>query len=139
VADALHSLKGSPAVPDTGSLRGDLEAVARRSGSTANRFDARLMMGLITAVARDDELRRVVRERFLDPGQAGFRAVFERAVARGEMAPGRNLDLLVSLFSALLVQHLLTYGEMPETQFAEQVMHDVILPLATAATNNPPT
>src|SRR6202451_3503036 len=48
VVDALTSLKGAPLVPDTGTLRGDLEAIGQGSGSADNQFDAQLMMGLIT-------------------------------------------------------------------------------------------
>jgi len=134
IADALNGLKGSRPVPDTGSLRGDLEAIAQGAASTDNRFDAQLMIGLITAVARDGELRRVVRERLMDPGHSDLRQVFDQAVSRGEIADDRNLDILVSLFPALMIHHLLVSGEMPEAQFADQVMNDVILPLATAAT-----
>jgi AcrR family transcriptional regulator len=132
IVDALNSLKGSQPVPDTGSLRGDLEEIARGAVSTDHCFDAQLMIGLITALARDEELRRVVRERFIDPGHSDLKTIFERAVSRGEMPADRNLDILVSLFPALMIHHLLTSGELPEAQFAEQVMTDVILPLATA-------
>jgi AcrR family transcriptional regulator len=134
VVDALNSLKESRPVPDTGSLRGDLEAMAHSSASIDNRFDAQLMIGLITALARDAELRRVVRERLVDPGQSDLKKVFDRAVSRGEVAPDRNLDILISVFPALMIHHLLTSGEIPEAHFAEQVMTEVILPLATAAT-----
>jgi AcrR family transcriptional regulator len=135
IVDALNSLKGSRPVPDTGSLRGDLGAIAQSSASTDNRFDAQLIIGLITAVARDAELRRVVRERLMDPGRSDVKQVFEQAVARGEIAGDRNLDILVSLFPALMIHHLLVTGEIPEAHFAEQVMNDVILPLATAPTS----
>lgn len=138
IVDAINGLKGSPPVPDTGSLRGDLEAIAHGSNSTDSRFDARLMTGLITALARDAELRQVFRDRFIDPHKARLKPVFERAVARGEVADGRNLDLLVSLLPALALQHLLTFGEIPDEHFVEQVMNDVVLPLATASTA-PPT
>jgi AcrR family transcriptional regulator len=132
IVDALNCLRGTAPVPDTGTLRGDLEAIAQNSTSTDSRFDAQLMIGLITALARDAELRLVVRERLIDPHKARLKQVFERAVERGEVPEDRNLDLLVSLFPALAIQHLLTFGEIPEASFAEQVMNDVILPLATA-------
>lgn len=132
VVDALTCLKGAPAVPDTGSLRGDLESIARRSSGSGNQFDARLMTGLITALVRDAELRRVFRERLIDPHQAILRTVFERAVSRGEIAADRNLDLLAAVFPALMLQHVLSHGGMPRPEFANQVIHDVILPLATA-------
>ncbi len=134
VVDALNSLKGSHPVPDTGSLPGDLAEIARNSTSTDNRFDAQLMIGLITALARDAELRRVVRECFIDPGHSDLKTIFNRAVSRGEIPEDRNLDVLVSLFPALMIHHLLTSGEIPESHFAEQIMNDVILPLACAPT-----
>jgi hypothetical protein len=71
----------------------------------------------------------------IDPGRSDLREVFERAVARGEVAADRNLDLLVSLFPALMIHHLLTSGEIPEASYAEQVMNDVVFPLATAPPN----
>ncbi len=132
VVDALNGLRATAPVPDTGSLRGDLEAIARSAASTDNRFDAQLTIGLITALARDAELRLAFRERLIDPHRALLKQVFERAVGRGEIPADRNLDLLVSLFPGLVIQHLLIFGEFPEAQFVEQVMHDVILPLATA-------
>jgi AcrR family transcriptional regulator len=132
VVDALNGLRPTAPVPDTGSLAGDLEAIACSAVSTDNRFDAHLTIGLITALARDAELRVTFRERLIDPHSARIRRVFERAVERGEVPEDRNLDLLVSLFPALVIQRLLIFGEFPEPNFVEQVMHDVILPLATA-------
>jgi len=137
VVDALNGLRATAPVPDTGSLRGDLEAIARSAASTDNRFDAQLTIGLITALARDAELRLAFRERLIDPHRALLKQVFERAVGRGEIPADRNLDLLVSLFPALVIQHLLIFGEFPEAQFVEQVVHDVILPLATAPSGLP--
>jgi AcrR family transcriptional regulator len=137
IVDALNCRKGSSAVPDTGSLCGDLEAIAKSSTSTDNQFDAQVMIGLISALARDAELRQVFRERLIDPRMAGFKQVFERAVARGEVSKDRNLDLLVSLFPAIVIHHLLISGEVPEADFAEQVVRDVLLPLATAPTGAP--
>jgi hypothetical protein len=93
------------------------------------------MLGLITALAHDVELRDVVRERMIEPRTNVIRKIFERAVARGEVSPERNLDLLVSLFPALMIQQVLIKGEMPDADFSEHVINDVILPLATASTN----
>jgi AcrR family transcriptional regulator len=138
VVDALSCLKDSSPVPDTGSLRGDLEAIAQGAASTDRQFDAHLMMGLITALARDAELRQVFRERLMDPRKTDLKEVFERSVTRGEVPGDRNLDLVVSLFPALMIYHLLTFGELPEADFAEQVMNDVIFPLATAPTSAHP-
>lgn len=132
VVDALTSLKGAPLVPHTGSLQGDLEAIAQNSASADNLLDARLVIGLITALAHDAELRQVFRERLIDPHTESLKQVFAQAVERGEVAPHRNLDLLVSVYPALMQRHLLMSGELPDAGFAQQVIDDVIMPLATA-------
>ena len=113
-------------------LADDLEAMARTSDNPDVRFDAQLVLGLVTALAHDPELRQIIREQFLGRGGIRLREVFERAVARGEIPQGRNLDLLVSVFPALALQHLLIFGELPDASFASKVMNDLILPLAVA-------
>jgi AcrR family transcriptional regulator len=132
VVDALNSLKGVPDIPDTGSLRQDLHALAESITSAESQFGARVTIGMVSALARDGELRRVFGEKFIAPRMAGFRTVFERAVARGEMPGGHDLDLVARLFPALALQHLVMSGELPSTRFAGQIMDEVIYPLATA-------
>jgi AcrR family transcriptional regulator len=132
VVDAISSMHKPGEVPDTGSLRGDLAAVAKNCDSADTRFDAQLLLGLVTALARDSELRQVVRDHFLGRGGTRVRQVFERAVARGEIPEGRNLDLLISVFPALAIHHLLIFGELPDPDFTAQVMNDLVLPLAVA-------
>jgi AcrR family transcriptional regulator len=133
VVDALNCSKGSITEPNTGSLQGDLATLGQRSCSQESRFNAQVMLGLITALGHDAELRDVVRERMIEPRTKVIRQIFERAVARGEVSPERNLDLLVSLLPALMIQQVLITGELPDTDFSFRVINDVILPLATAS------
>jgi AcrR family transcriptional regulator len=135
VVDALNCSKGEMVEPDTGSLAGDFAAISQGVCSQESRFNAQIMLGLITALAHDVELRDVVRERMIEPRTNAIRKIFERAVVRGEVSPDRNLDLLVSLFPALMIQQVLIKGELPDAEFSEHVINDVILPLATASTN----
>jgi AcrR family transcriptional regulator len=130
VVDALSSLRKPGEVPDTGSLRGDLEAMASTSESPDVRFDAKLVLGVVSALASNPELRQVIREQFIGRGGVRIRQVFERAVARGEIPAGRSLDLLVSVFPAMAIHHLLIFGELPDAGFFAQVMDELILPLA---------
>ena len=137
VVDALNSLKGPPDIPDTGSLRQDLRALAESITSAEGRFGARVTIGMVGALARDAELRRVFGEKFIAPRMAVFRTVFERAVARGEMPAGHDLDLLSRLFPALGLQQIVTSGELPGTRLACQIMDEVVYPLATAPAARP--
>jgi len=136
VVDALNCSKGTMTEPDTGTLSGDLAMLGHASCNQESRFNAQIMLGLITAIAHDAELRDVVRERMIAPKTKVIRSIFERAVARGEVSPERNLDLLASLIPALMMQQVLITGELPDTEFSEHVINDVILPLATAS-NSP--
>jgi AcrR family transcriptional regulator len=136
IVDAVKSAKGSLVFPDTGSLREDLKAVAENVTSADNQFDTQVTIGLVNAVGRDAELRRVFRERLFEPRMRGFRQVFERAAARGEIPADRDLDLLASLVPALTLQHLVTSGEAPRAGFVQRIMDEVILPLATAPSNS---
>jgi AcrR family transcriptional regulator len=144
VVDALQAHKGPHGqqqgegeLPDTGSLRGDLEAIACSAAGGDSQFDTQVMIGLITALPRDPELRQVFRERLVAPRTAAMKQVFERAVSRGEISDVRNLDLLVSLFPAFVLHQLLVVGETPDADFAQLVIDDVILPLATAPAVTP--
>jgi AcrR family transcriptional regulator len=134
VVDALNCSKGTMQEPDTGSLAGDLEALGDVSCSQESRFNAQIMLGLITALAHDVELRDVFRERMIEPRTRAIRQIFERAVARGEVSPERNLDLLVAIFPALMIHQVLITGELPDADFSSHVINDMILPLATAPT-----
>jgi AcrR family transcriptional regulator len=137
VVDALSSLRKPREMPDTGSLRGDLAALAGSSDSPDARFDAKLVLGVVSALARNPELRQVIREQFIGRGGVRLRQVFERAVARGEISRDRNLDLLVSILPALVIHHLLIFGELPDPSFSAQVMDELILPLAAAPATPP--
>jgi AcrR family transcriptional regulator len=132
VVDALNSLKGDHNIPDTGSLRQDLHALASDITNAETNVGA-LTAGMVNALAHDAELRRVFREKFIAPRMAGFRTVFERAVARGEMPAGHDLDLLARLFPALGLQQLVMSGELPDTQLALHIMDEIVYPLATAS------
>lgn len=130
VIDALHSAKGPSEFPDHGSLRADLRAVVEVTAAGDDRLDDRVVLGLASALRRDGELRTTFRDRFLTPRVAGMRRVFERAVERHEMDADKDLDMLGNVFHALVLQHLLTTGEAPDTAFMQRVMDEVVVPLS---------
>jgi AcrR family transcriptional regulator len=131
VVDALNNLKGDHEIPDTGSLREDLHAMAEAMTSAENHLGP-LTVGMINALVHDAELRRVFGEKFIAPRMAGFRVIFERAVSRGEIPAGHDLDLLARLFPALGLQQLVMTGELLDARSGRRLMDEVIYPLATA-------
>jgi AcrR family transcriptional regulator len=131
VVDALNGLKGEHDIPDTGSLRQDLHAMATAITNAENPVGA-LTVGMVNALVHDAELRRVFQKKFIAPRMAAFRTIFERAVARGEMPAGHDLDLLARLFPALGLQHLVMSGALPDTPLALHIMDEIVYPLATS-------
>jgi hypothetical protein len=90
------------------------------------------MSGLVGAVARDPELAQVFQQRFLAPRARALRQLFERGVARGELSPGRDLDLLTAVFPAMLCHRALVMGKPIDPSYLHGVVEQVVLPLVRA-------
>ncbi len=132
VVDALSSQKPSIVLPDTGTLAGDLAELSRRTTGGGRQLDTSLMIGLVSALPHDPELRDVFRERLVEPHVRGLATIFQRAIERGEIGPLANLDVIVSILPALVLHRLLVAGIAPDQEFIETVVNDVILPLVLA-------
>lgn len=128
VIDALVSHKRTEPAPDTGSLRGDLHALVDRAAS-GNLFDAEVMLGLVSALPRDPELREAVSQQLSSPHVETLRQILTRAVERGELARVANVEMIASLVPALVMQRLMIEGRAPDAEFMHGVMDDVVLPI----------
>jgi AcrR family transcriptional regulator len=134
VVDALIPLKEEFVVAETENLRGDLTALALQvSADKKHPLDSQVMIGLVSALSHDPELRDVFYERLVNPHLAALKMIFERAVARGEIAPVKNLDTVVSMVPALVLHHVIVMGTVPDEQFFVFIIDQVILPLVQAA------
>jgi AcrR family transcriptional regulator len=89
-------------VPDTGSLRGDLEALVR-IGLTLFTTPpaAQIAVAALGAASRSPELAAHARAFFADRLDRE-RPIFERAVARGELAPDTDPMLLMDLLGGVV-------------------------------------
>ena len=135
VVDALMCQKEDVVVPDTGNLRDDLTSLAlQASAQEEHPLDSQVMIGLVSALPHDPELRDVFQDRLVNPHLATLKMVFERAVARGEIAPVQNLDTLVSILPALVLHRVIVLGSAPDEQFFLSIIDQVILPLVHAGT-----
>jgi AcrR family transcriptional regulator len=135
VAEAVCCLKGQECeLPDTGSLRGDLLAMAGEEGF-ADPARMNILCGLATAMYRDAELGAAVREHVIDRREDTLRLLLERASDRGELRPESDLELICHLIPALVILQLtlLTPGELPAgfiTRIIEEVLLPAVLPTA---------
>jgi len=123
-------------IPDTGSLRGDIDAVIAALpdfDESAQRLMA-VLAGLATAASRDPELREEFSNTLLERPRRAMRQILDRAVARGEIAPERDLDLVPDVVIGLNMLQVLL-GGAPTPEFTARVFRTIIYPLVTA----PPT
>jgi AcrR family transcriptional regulator len=121
-------------LPDTGSLRGDLDMLVAGvpdSDDDSQRM-ALVVSGLATAARRDPELSSALSGPILEVPLALMRGIFEKAVARGEIPPERDLDLMAETAIALNVFRMVMKGEVPDRAFVRRVVDEILYPLLTA-------
>jgi hypothetical protein len=125
----------SPELTDTGSLRGDLIAAACGESGWAEKIPMSALAGLLTAVNADPQLFRMWHERFLLPRLEWNRAVFERAIARGEIAGAVDIDLLSTLVPSMCMFRVMVIGQPVDAAFVTAVIDGLLIP----AVGNDPT
>ena len=128
VVEAVCSHKEHPAVPDTGTLRGDLlEAYCGLGGVTDPRSMA-VLAAVVTAMARDEEFAAIYRRDFIGPKQAAMRTVLERAVARGEIRDDVDLDLVAPALPGIVLHRVFLLGDDATPDLVARVIDQIILP-----------
>ncbi|MET7637234.1 TetR/AcrR family transcriptional regulator [Streptomyces sp. NPDC005438] len=115
-------------VPDTGELVEDLRLMLRHSARALKRNRSRIA-AIVAAVATRPELTESFDRLFLAGRRAAARGVYERALERGELAPGPDIDLLIDAAPALLLQRVLYQPDEPlDDAFVDRVVNGLILP-----------
>ena len=97
VHDAIACTNGPFEEPDTGSLRGDLEALLEQLvGFLSDPDTGRVFPSLLEAAERDPELAEL-RQEHASRKREAFQRVFARAVERGEIDAGTDVDAAIDL------------------------------------------
>lgn len=128
VIDALACKKADFEAPDTGSLAGDLDAFVARISSDELPIDASVVIGLVSALPHDSQMRSVVHERLVEPQLRAMTTVLRRAQGRGEIAAELDLELIVSVVPATILYQILHLGQAPDREFFRRVFYAIVLP-----------
>jgi AcrR family transcriptional regulator len=134
VADAIVRWRrgaGPTTAPDTGTLRGDLQAVISAVPGADELSMFKVVIGVGAAATRDPVLAAALDDLILAQPRQLMRTMLDRAVARGEIPADRDLSLVPDAVLGLNLLRLMT-GRPVDRIFVRRVLEDIILPLATS-------
>ena len=114
------------AVPDTGSLRGDLRLLPVLISQAHD--DA--TTDLLAPAREHPEITELLHQRLVRDRVAVLRGLLERGVERGEVPAGRDLDLIASVGPAMVFYSKAFSDEPFSVAVMERVIDGVLLPLA---------
>lgn len=139
VIDAIERAKGAPQLidADTGSLRGDLLAMACAKGGLNDSATVSVLAGTITALHRDQEFADLFHTRLVAPKVAAARALFERAQQRGEVPADADIDLLTQLLPAIILHRSFVLRLPIDDESVARIVDTVVIPAATHQTTRP--
>jgi AcrR family transcriptional regulator len=123
----------APAIPDTGTLRGDLLALLNQANTTRNPMAALVSSMLGSYYNQAGPTPAELREAFLSQRSSGraVEQVVDRAVDRGEIDPARLTPRIIDLpFDLFRHEMLMTLKPVPD-HVLRQIVDDIFIPLVT--------
>ena len=130
VIDALSASKGPHDFPDTGTLRGDLQAAYCGMGGLDDAATVAIFSSVLTAIGRDPEFAAAFREHFINEKLESSRAIWERARQRGELRDDLDLDVLEPALAGIVLHRVFILGQRPDQHLIARVIDQIILPAA---------
>jgi AcrR family transcriptional regulator len=126
VLDAWMACYPLEAVPDTGSLTGDLIAHSRQfRDAVSEGVYGRVLPQMLAAARVNEDLAEVFR-RLVADRRARVRVALERAVERGELSSGVDLELVQDLLIGPLFYRTVVSGEASTDEMIAEVVAIVV-------------
>jgi AcrR family transcriptional regulator len=120
-----------PAVPDTGTLRGDLLALLSSANTTRNPMIALVSSMLGSYYNQTGLTPAELREAFLNPRGSVVEQVINRGVERGEVDPARLTPRIINLpFDLFRNEMMMTLTLVPD-HVLRQIVDDIFIPLVS--------
>jgi AcrR family transcriptional regulator len=118
----------SGAIPDTGTLRGDMLAVLRRASTRITEIGPDTVIGMLSDLLSDEEAFDQILDQLLRSGGDVMSSVLKRAASRNESR--ENISPRVVRLPLDLLRHELILTHQPPSQDTlEEILDDIFLPL----------
>jgi len=136
VADAIqHRTAVTPDIPDTGELRRDmllfLQALLRRKSAAEPAVAA-----VSGEIASNPEIRKAWRHGLTGALRGSLRVIVERAIERGELPAGSDVEMLAMLPLTLLQNWRLEHGRGPDDTVVERIVAQFYTPASSGSAGN---
>ncbi|OIJ65018.1 TetR/AcrR family transcriptional regulator [Streptomyces mangrovisoli] len=113
---------------DLGSLREELRLILE-SAAEMLRTNRRLIIALVDGAQRDETIMSIMRQDTREAYREVLQRPFKRAIARGEIGPMTDLNLVSDIALPLLL-HRAMWGELIDDRVVAGLLDNVILRLA---------
>jgi AcrR family transcriptional regulator len=123
VGEALSSRLDEGPEPETGNLRDDLKRVIEVTvRNYTEPENAIALMAFAAHVERDESLLSTFREKFLASRRLHARQMLQRAIARGELPPDADLDLMMDLWAGTIFYRSQIVGSPPDPTLPDRLV-----------------
>ncbi len=114
--------------PDTGSVKQDLcQILSQLFAVLTTTTTGEAIAGLIAELQMDASLASSFRKQFIECRTEATRTILERGIARGELRPDSNLELVIdTIYGPIWYRLLLKHGTLDDP-FAEELVNFIIL------------
>ena len=134
VLDAVACMKSRDidldALPDTGTLRGDLIAMIKTPSIRESERKLKVMAGIASMIARSPELAAAAQNALVEPRASVNRIFFRRAIERGEIPADADVERLCMISPAMVAYRVLMLGKPVDRAFLVSTIDKIILPAA---------
>ena len=114
--------------PDTGSVKQDLcEILQQLFAILTTKTTREAVTGLIAEAQKDATFASSFREQFIECRRAATRTILERGIARGELRPDLNLELVIDAIYGPIWYRLLLKHATLDDAFAEELVNFLIV------------
>lgn len=132
ITDSVHhyAFCKAPKI-DTGSLRGDLIEIITEKVKTMKSADGQLIAGLMCMARNDADLGEVLTQTLAGYATTAHAAIFDRAIARGEIPKDAKREMILHLVPAVIGFRVFMSHQSITRKFIENFVDDVLIPVLT--------
>jgi AcrR family transcriptional regulator len=116
------------ALPDTGTLRGDLVAMIKPHSIHDGEKHLQVMAGLVSMLSRSPELAEATNAAIVEPRASVNRFFMRRAIERGEIPANVDVDALALVVPSMVSYRALMLRKPIDRHYMLSVIDGVLLP-----------